>query len=166
LVAVGDHLVGEPRFPDPGDPRPHVHIDELRTRLRMAGGRGVRRARSAAELVRVGSESPRESRLRLLAWEAGLPEPVLQFELRDRRDRRVGWFDLAWPEARLIAEYDGDQHRTSTHQYELDISRFDRAADEGWRVLRVRMLGLGAEAPQTRRRLAEAYRRAVERPTY
>jgi very-short-patch-repair endonuclease len=158
LVAAGDHLVLEPRILDPLDVRPYITLDELTRRLREPGGRGIRRARAALDLVRVGAESPQETRLRLLARDAGLPEPVLQFELRDRRGRRIGAFDLAWPEARLIAEYDGDQHRTSTSQYERDIERFDRAAEEGWLVIRVRMAGLAGRAGVTRRRLVEAYR--------
>ena len=166
LVAAGDHLVLEPRILDPADVRPYITLEELTARLGEPGGRGIRRAREALKLVRVGAESARETRLRLLALDAGLPEPLLQFELCDRRGRWIGVFDIAWPEARLIAEYDGDQHRTSTSQYERDIERFDRAADAGWHVIRVRMAGLGSNAGATRRRLAEAYRsRAlVERP--
>lgn len=83
-----------------------------------------------------------ETRLRLLLQDAGIPEPRCGFELRTRRGRRIGWFDLAWPDRRVIAEYDGDQHRTSTEQYERDIRRFDEAADEGWRVIRVRRAGI------------------------
>lgn len=158
LVAVGDGLVLDPRVPDPGDPRPFLTPGELSSRLEPRGGRGIRRARAAAELVRAGSESRQETRLRLLARDAGLPEPVLQYELRDRRGARIGWFDIAWPEARLIAEYDGDQHRTSTEQYERDIRRFDRAAEEHWHVLRVRKQGLAARAPETRTRLTALYR--------
>lgn len=129
LVAIGDHLVLDPRVLDPHDIRPYVSLEELRTGCSAAKGRGVRRARAAAELVRVGAESRRESVLRLLARDAGLPEPVLQHELFDLSGRWIGAFDLAWPEACLIAEYDGDQHRTSTQQYERDIRRFDEAAE-------------------------------------
>jgi very-short-patch-repair endonuclease len=166
LVAAGDHLVLDPRILDPADLRPYITLDELTARLREPGGRGIRRARAALELVRIGAESPQETRLRLLARDAGLPEPLLQFELHDRRGRWIGAFDLAWPEAALIAEYDGDQHRTSATQYERDIERFDRAADEGWHVIRVRMAGLAGNAGITRRRLVDAYRSrsGIERP--
>jgi very-short-patch-repair endonuclease len=111
--------------------------------------------------VRVGAESPKESELRLLAREAGLPEPVLQHELFDAVGRWIGNFDLAWPEARLIAEYDGDQHRTSTAQYERDIRRFDDAAEATWRVIRVRTRGLGEGRRDTIRRLQDAYATAT-----
>lgn len=161
LVAIGDHLVLDPRVLDPRDIRPYASLEELRRRCVESRGRGVRRARSAAELVRLGAESPRESELRLLAREAGLPEPVLQHELVDASGRWIGTFDLAWPEARLIAEYDGDQHRTSTTQYERDIRRFDDAAEAAWRVIRVRTHGLGEGRPDTIRRLRDAYIRAT-----
>jgi len=158
LVAVGDSLVLVPRVIDPADPRPFLTPEDLRVELRRRGGRGIQRARTAADLVRVGAESAQETRLRLLARDTGLPEPELQYELLDRHGSRIGWFDLAWPEARLIAEYDGDQHRTSAEQYERDIRRFDRAAEEGWHVLRVRKRGLAAGSSDTRIRLTRLYR--------
>jgi hypothetical protein len=142
LVAVGDHLVLNPRELDPADPRPFVSLPELRRRVEGGSGRGVRRARSAVALLRDGVESRPESLLRLLLVRAGLPEPLCGAPVRDTDGRRIGWFDLSWPEFRTIAEYDGDQHRTSTRQYERDITRFDRAADAGQRVIRVRSHGL------------------------
>ena len=157
LVAIGDYLVRDPRVLDPHDIRPCISLEELRRVCNEASGRGVRRARAAAGLVRVGAESPKETELRLLAHGAGLPEPVLQYELFDAAGRWIGSFDLAWPEARLIAEYDGDQHRTSARQYERDIRRFDGAAEAAWRVIRVRKRGLGEDRHHTIRRLRDAY---------
>lgn len=157
LVAVGDHLVLDPRELDPHDIRPHISLSALRDRCAAAGGRGVRKARAAAELVRVGAESRRETHLRLLALEAGMPDPELGCALYDTSGRWIGYFDLTWRDARLIAEYDGDQHRTSTTQYERDIRRFDEAADAGFRVIRVRARGLNRDREDTARRLREAY---------
>lgn len=159
LVAIGDHLVLDPRRLDPHDLRPYALVDELRARLASTTGRSVRAARAAAELVRPGVESPRETRLRLLLWRAGLPEPVCGYELRDARGRTIGWFDLAWPERRVIAEYDGDQHRTSRAQYDRDISRFDRASEIGWQVVRVRSRGLDRRAEETVDRVRAALAR-------
>jgi very-short-patch-repair endonuclease len=156
LVAVGDHLALEPRVLDPTDARPYVAADALRAAARRTSIPGSRAARTAAAMVRTASESPMETRLRLLVLAAGLPEPVLQYELHDAVGR-VGWFDLAWPAERLIAEYDGDQHRTSRDQYERDIRRFNRATDAGWRVLRVRAQGLLREPEGTRDRLLRAW---------
>ena len=161
VVAIGDHLVLDPRVLDPHDRRPYVSLDDLRARCGDAHGRGVLRARAASNLVRRGAESPKETGLRLLARAAGLPEPQLQHELFGPMGHRIGAFDLAWPEAHLIAEYDGDQHRTSTAQYERDIRRFDDAADLRWRVIRVRAHGLGRGRDDTTRRLRVAYAEGI-----
>lgn len=149
----------DPRQLDPADLRPHLPLDALKAGLASASGRHVRAARSAADLVRAGAESPFETLLRLLILDAGLPEPECGFELRDGGGRWIGWFDLAWPRWRVIAEYDGDQHRTSTRQYERDISRFDRADEAGWKVVRVRQRGILVDRGTTRRRISEALAR-------
>ena len=141
LVAVADFLVLDPRVVDLTMDRPVIPLSDLRRALRSAKGRGVAAARRAVARAREGVESPMETALRLLLIDAGLPEPLCGFELLDGR-RRVGWFDLAWPEFRVIAEYDGDQHRTSTSQYDRDIARFDWAAELDWRVVRVRKRGV------------------------
>ncbi len=134
LVAVGDHLVHSPRFVEAG--RPWTTIERLHTAC-AARRAGVVQARQALTLVRTGVESPMETALRLMLTRAGLPEPVCGYELR-QDGRRIGWFDLAWPDRKVLGEYDGDQHRTSDEQYEKDIRRFDAAADIDWRVIRVR----------------------------
>lgn len=52
------------------------------------------------------SESVGESRSRFLFWSQHLPMPELQFPVRDG-DRLVGVTDFAWPEHRLLGEFDG-----------------------------------------------------------
>lgn len=156
LVAIGDHLVLDPRVLDPHDIRPHLGLADLRREVADASGRGVRLARAAAALVRDGVESRRETLLRLLVLDAGLPEPECGVLVRDRAGREIGWFDLVWPERRVIAEYDGDQHRTSTYQYDRDIRRFDRASEAGYRVVRVRARGLGPDRAETVDRIRRA----------
>jgi hypothetical protein len=157
LVAIGDHLVLDPRVLDPRDERPHIRLGELRSAVAQATGRNIRTARAAAALVREGVESPRETALRLLVHELGLPEPRCGYLVRDREGREIGYFDLVWPELRIIVEYDGDQHRTSAYQYDRDIRRFDRASEAGYRVIRVRARGLGADLDETIARLRRAF---------
>lgn len=142
LVAVGDWMVLNPRFRRPGDPRPCVTTDSLRSVLESRRSWGVREARRAALRVREGVESRQETRLRLLLEDAGHEPPVCGMLVHDRYGAEIGYFDMVWPEARVIVEYDGDQHRTDTAQYEKDILRFDRATAAGWRVVRVRKAGL------------------------
>ncbi|TPW77618.1 DUF559 domain-containing protein [Schumannella soli] len=164
LVAVGDALVRRPIKLDPHDIRPWIDLDELRAAVsRASRGRGVRLARSALALVREGSDSPAETRLRLAVLRAGFPTPQLNPMIVDRRRREIGHFDLVWPERRIIAEYDGDQHRTDPRQYDRDITRFDRATDAGYRVVRFRARALYPTPQPAIRSLTRAFA-AAPRP--
>jgi hypothetical protein len=58
-------------------------------------------------LMRPGAESVGESRGRFLFFEHHLPEPVLQYKVYDDLGRLVGITDFAWPEYRLLGEFDG-----------------------------------------------------------
>ena len=164
LVAVGDYLILDPRVLDPRDIRPHTTLDELWAAVDRGPVRGAATARRALAHVRSGVESPKETELRLLLEDARLPKPECGYQLHDARGREIGWFDLAWPEWRTIAEYDGDQHRTSTRQYDLDITRFDRAAEADWRVVRVRSSGL-SRSQETVDRVQRALARGGWRPS-
>lgn len=159
LVAVVDFLVLDPRIPDPADPRPYATLDGIAAAVGAASTRGVRRAREAVVLARPGVESPKETEVRLLLGRAGFPPPSCGERVLDRRGRLIGWFDLVWPRQRVIVEYDGDWHRTSTAQYDKDITRFDRAVAAGWRVVRVRASGLGSTRgrAETVARVREAF---------
>lgn len=155
LVAIGDHLVHRPRFPGPF-PRPFVDVEELRAALADRRGPGVQIARAASLLVRPGAESAPESHLRLTLVLGGVPEPELGIEVADVDGRSIGYFDLGWRRQRVLAEYDGDQHRTSREQYDKDIRRYDRATAAGWTVIRVRSAGLYREPEKTVDRVRRA----------
>jgi len=156
LLAAGDHLIHSPRRPVRG--RPWTTIERLEAAC-QASSWGVTTARKALPWIRTGVESAKETELRLLLVRAGLPEPMCGYEVRDSSNRWIGWFDLAWPEHRVLGEYDGDQHRTSTTQYDKDIRRFDLATEAGWRVIRVRASGLARSGrTETLRRFRLALR--------
>ena len=53
------------------------------------------------------SASAGESRSRYLCWANGLPAPELQFHVYDERGNLVGITDFAWPDYRLLGEFDG-----------------------------------------------------------
>lgn len=53
------------------------------------------------------AESVGESRSRYLCWASGLPAPKLQFKVCDEHGNLVGTTDFAWPEQRLLGEFDG-----------------------------------------------------------
>ena len=60
-----------------------------------------------ARLAREGAQSPGESRTRYAFFRQHLPAPVLQYEVRDHHGRLVGTTDFAWPQYRLLGEFDG-----------------------------------------------------------
>ncbi len=98
-----------------------------------AGSKGVARLRRVAELAEPLSESPMETRLRLLLVLAGLPRPQAQVRLQDARGRFLGRPDLFYPAHGLGLEYDGGTHRDSLVE---DDRRQNRLLNAGFRLLR------------------------------
>lgn len=131
LVAIGDWAVSPHRA------APCTREDLAEAIRRYEGARGLNRARRAVALVRVGSESPQETAVRLLVELAGLPAPVLQHVVRDAHGDVVARLDLAWPRLRLALEYDGAHHFLSHEQGERDIARIRRLEQFGWTVIRI-----------------------------
>lgn len=108
--------------------------DDLRVELpRFAGRRGVVQLRSLIDLADPRAESPRESWIRLLIHDAGLPLPVPQYRLRiDAADCRL---DLAYPQLRIAIEYDGEEwHRRTDAQRARDRERRRWLREHGWVV--------------------------------
>jgi hypothetical protein len=75
-----------------------------------AGWAGVRQARQALDLAEPGSESPMETRLRMVLVLRGLPRPQVQPTIWDR-SIFVARPDLYYPQVKLGIEYDGGNHR-------------------------------------------------------
>lgn len=98
---------------------------------------GLRRLESALELVDAGAQSPRESYLRLLLIDAGLPRPQTQIPVLGVDRIPVAYLDLGWEDCMVAVEYDGDQHRTDRRQYVKDIRRLETLEQLGWIVVRV-----------------------------
>ena len=73
----------------------------------LAGRRGGPRARRVVSFADGRSESVGESRSRVAIVRSGLPEPVLQWEVRDRNRRLLGRADFGWPEHKVAGEFDG-----------------------------------------------------------
>ncbi len=84
----------------------------MRLARRYPGARGLKSLRTALPLVDGGAASPRETALRLLLIDAGLPRPTTQIPVVEGRGRLVRVLDMGWEEFMVGAEYDGDQHRT------------------------------------------------------
>jgi Protein of unknown function (DUF559) len=79
------------------------------------------------------AESPMETRLRWLLLHAGLPRPHVQAALHDSHGRFVGRADIYYPEARLVIEYDGVNHRDRLAD---DDRRQNLLVNAGYRMLR------------------------------
>jgi hypothetical protein len=101
------------------------------------GARGIRRFREAIELMDGGAQSPKETWLRLLLIDSGLPRPKTQIPVHDDDGYSFAYLDMGWPELKIAVEYDGDHHRTDRRQYVKDIKRLDRIQRRGWIVIRV-----------------------------
>jgi very-short-patch-repair endonuclease len=122
------------------------------------GARGCRRLREAVALANPLSESAQESRLRVVLAVGGLPAPTVQYRVRDRSGRVIARVDLAYEEAKIALEYDGEHH------FDDEFSRKDRLrdlriGDFGWLTLRFTAEDIesrrGETVDRVRRRLAE-----------
>ena len=147
LVAVGDYLVCSHGSAFPRSKEAICSMEELRGIIsRHPGMRGVRSAREAFDLIRVGSDSAPETQMRLLLVGAGLPEPVLNHVLFDRRGVAVLWPDAAYPQWRIALQYDGEHH-AGAEQHLRDIRRQDMTASQGWLEVRIGKQHLEGEHP-------------------
>jgi hypothetical protein len=104
---------------------------------RFPGRRGIARARQAIELFDAGAQSPKESWLRVVLIQAGLPRPQTQIPVLDEFGSAVAYLDMGWEGVKVAVEYDGEQHRTDRRQYTWDIRRSEMVERLGWIVVRV-----------------------------
>lgn len=104
---------------------------------RYAGRRGIVQAREAISLFDSGAQSPKESWLRIVLVQAGLPKPQTQIPVSDEFGEVVAYLDMGWEDMKVAVEYDGDHHRTDRRQYGWDIRRSDLLQRRGWIVVRV-----------------------------
>jgi very-short-patch-repair endonuclease len=150
LVVAGDFLVRRKR--------PLCTLAELRRAIELMGGsRGAKAARLAIRDVRAGTDSPMESRTRLVLVSAGLPEPVIGFTIRDRHGDYLATPDLAYVKERIAIEYEGDIHRSDPRVFADDIERRELLEDVDWLVIRVISSHLGVR----RQFLIDRVRRAL-----
>jgi hypothetical protein len=125
LLAVTDQLLDVLCTPE----------DLARALAARPTGHGTARARRVLAVADPGSGSPMESVLRWLLHEAGLPRPTLQHRAVDDNGRLIGLGDLAWPDRRVLVEFDGEVHR-ERQVFVNDLRRQNRLVLAGWTVLR------------------------------
>ena len=97
-----------------------------------------------------------ETRQRWLLLQQGLPRPEVQVDLRDA-GRFIGRADLCHPEARLVIEYDGANHRDRLVQ---DNRRQNLLINAGLRLLRF----TASDLAQPERVASQVRQALLERP--
>lgn len=95
----------------------------------------TRQLRSLLPMIEPRTESPMETRVRLLVVDGGLPAPDAQVEVRTEQGVFIGRVDLAYQEWKIAIEYEGDHHR-ERRQYQQDVARVNALRENGWLVLR------------------------------
>ncbi len=130
--------------------------DVLSIAGRHRGCRGLRQLETVLEVVDPGAQSPRESYLRLLLIEAGLPRPLTQISVSGADGLPIAYLDMGWPDLMVAVEYDGDHHRLDRRQYLKDIRRMELLERLGWLIIRVVAEDLPAEIVRRVRYALEA----------
>jgi len=141
--------------------QPFSAEDVLLLAKRHPGARGLRQLRAVLPRVDAGAASPRETWLRLVLVDDGLPVPETQIPVVANY-RSVALLDMGWERFKVAVEYDGDQHRTSRRQYVRDIRRLKKLEELGWIIIRV----IAEDRPEdVVRRVRAALRRRGYRDT-
>ncbi len=125
LLRVGDWLVRNE----------HTDLSTLCAYVRESHLDGVQRARRIAPLVRERVDSPRESDVRWILMNAGLPVPEPNAPIVDEHGVRLAKGDLTYVDLRVIVEHDGWVHERDARQRQRDHLRRERLESEGWRVI-------------------------------
>lgn len=137
LVAMGDSCVRVPRAAFEDRDMPLCSLANLQRMIdRHKGKRGLRRAKEAIRLIRVGSDSPQETLLRLAIVRAGLPEPELNVPIIGDDGIRHHEPDLSYRKYRIGIEYEGEQHGEDG-QIVRDITRSEKYHTLGWTEVRI-----------------------------
>jgi very-short-patch-repair endonuclease len=128
LVAAGDYLIHHET--------PIATRESLGARVtKWAGKRGVRKLRYALELLSERSESPQESKLRVIVIEAGLYGLEVNFPIRTSGGYNYR-ADLAFPREKVIVEYQSAFHETP-ESFRADMTRVSRLEADEWKVMQV-----------------------------
>lgn len=164
LVVAGDSCVRVPRPEFEGRDLPLCSIGDLQRMIdRHKGKRGLRRAKEAIKLIRVGSDSPQESLLRLALVRAGLPEPELNVPIISEDGVRHHEPDLSYRKYKVGIEYEGEHHGEE-RQIVRDIARSERYAALGWTEVRISNRHMFNEAKPAVSKVRAALTQAGWRP--
>jgi len=134
-------------------------LAEMRDYAASSRARGIRALRAALVEVRERTDSPMETRTRLVLVRGGLPEPVVGYAVKNKWGDFVATPDLAYVEQRVAIEYQGSPHWTNPRVFAEDITRREALAAAGWVVIEVIAEHLGLRAPILISRVREALER-------
>ncbi|NJC23437.1 hypothetical protein BJ994_002513 [Arthrobacter pigmenti] len=142
LIVAGDQIVSE-YIRSFGVPKIAMFSKADLERFIASHGRcwGIQKARLAIGRLRVGVDSPPETRVRLLLEDAGTPEFTVNHGVRDFTGAVAFWTDLACEAYRTCIEYDGEHHLTPEQQAK-DMDRDAKAAELGWAQVKLNRLDL------------------------
>jgi hypothetical protein len=104
-------------------------VDSLIDRHR--GARGIVQLREVGGLADSGSESPQETRTRLVLTDAGVRPQETQINVFDRYGDHVRRIDMGWRDWKVGVEYDGEQHWTNPAIRAKDIDTQARLEEIG-----------------------------------
>lgn len=116
-------------------------VERIRAAAERTGAmRGSRRVENVLAALDPRSESPGETRARLVLAAAGMPAPVLQHGIPTRHG--VFRADFAWPDLLVILEFDGASkyldYRPTSEALLLERQREVALMEVGWIVVRTR----------------------------
>lgn len=123
--------------------------------------RGVVQLRLLAPIADGRAESVKESALRLLWLDAGLPTPELQIPIKDAWGREVFRLDLGDSKIKYAAEFDGEEWHSTPEQIARDTWRRAIIKEDGWTIDVFDNSDLYAWS--SRERLRRGYERARQR---
>jgi very-short-patch-repair endonuclease len=128
LVAAGDYLIHW-RYPI-------ATVESLSAAtVRRTRHRGVVRLRQALPRLNDRSESPQESKLRVIVMDAGIPGVEANYWITTSGGHHYR-ADLAIPHRRLLFEYQSAFHETP-ESFRSDMTRVSRLEADEWKVMQL-----------------------------
>ncbi|GAA1345237.1 hypothetical protein [Arthrobacter roseus] len=144
LVVAGDQIVSEHQRNFGRRRTPKVSMEDLNAYIASKSATsGLSKARKALALMRLGVDSPPETRLRLILQRQGLPEFVPNTPIFDETGDPQIWTDLGCPAFRICIEYEGAHHLT-TAQQSRDHERDYTTAQLGWIQVKINKDDMGS----------------------
>ncbi|MDR2253705.1 MAG: hypothetical protein LBD97_07615 [Bifidobacteriaceae bacterium] len=132
-----------------------TELSALAACVAASNGPGSSLVRHAFELVRDRTDSFTETWTRLVVWDAGFPDPVVNHEVWLDSQERF-FLDLAWPDRKIALEYQGADHFRSERQAFDDQVRRGILQAHGWTVVQVAYRDL-SDPHSLLRQLARAF---------